>query len=87
MRAHLVRSFVSALYYAGALALIAGLLSDNTSLLLVLITFGILTRTFSNSIQSLLDTLTLPQKTTDERQALRETAAELVAIAAGLEKV
>jgi hypothetical protein len=77
MRAHLVRSFISALYYAGALALIAGLLSDNTSLLLVLIAFGILTQTFSNSIQSLLDRLTLPQKTTDERQALRQTADEL----------
>jgi hypothetical protein len=50
------------------------LFSDNTTLLLMLITFGILTQTFSNSIQSWLDKLTLPQKTRDERQALRQTA-------------
>ena len=74
MRAHLVRSFISALYYAGALALIVRLFSDNTTLLLILITFGILTQTFSNSIQSLLDRLTLSQKTTDERQTLRQAA-------------
>ena len=77
MRGHLVRSLISALYYAGALALISSLFSDNTPLLLVLITFGILTQTFSNSIQSLLDRLTLPQKTTEERQALRQTVDEL----------
>jgi hypothetical protein len=77
MRAHLGRSFISALYYAGALVLIGGLFSGNTTLLLVLITFGILTQTFSSAIQSLLDRLTLPQKTTDERQALRRTADEL----------
>ncbi len=77
MRTHLVRSFISALYYAGTLALIASLFSDNVTLLLVLITFGILTQAFSNSIQSLLDTLTLSQKTTDERQALRQTIDEL----------
>jgi hypothetical protein len=74
MRAHLMRSFISALYYAGALALIAGLFSDNRTLLLLLVTFGVLTQTFSNSIQSLLDKLTLSQQTTDERQALRQTA-------------
>jgi hypothetical protein len=77
MRAHLVRSFISALYYAGALTLLASLFSDNTTLLLILISFGILTQTFSNAIQSLLDRLTLPQETTDERQALRQTADEL----------
>jgi hypothetical protein len=77
MRAHLVRSFVSSLYYAGALALIASLFSNNTPLLLTLITFGILTQTFSNAIQSLMDMLTLPQKTTADRQALRQTADEL----------
>ena len=77
IRAHLVRSFISALYYAGALALIAGLLSNNRALLLLLITFGILTQTFSNSIQSLLDELTLPQKTSEERQTLRQTADAL----------
>lgn len=77
MRLHLVRSFISALYYAGALALIAGLFGSSTTLLLILITFGVLTQTFSNSIQSSLDRLTLPQKTTEERQALRQTADEL----------
>lgn len=77
MRAHLVRSFVSALYYSGALALIASLSGGNTTLLLVLITFGILTQTFSNAIQSLLDRLTLTHKTTEERQALRRTVDEL----------
>ena len=74
IRAHLVRSLISALYYAGALALIASLFSDNITLILILITFGILTQAFSGSIQSLLDKLTLPQKTADERQALRQTA-------------
>ena len=77
MRAHLVRSFVSTLYYAGALALIASLFSDSATLLLLLLTFGILTQAFSNAIQSLLDKLTLPQKTTEERQVLRQTADEL----------
>lgn len=77
MRAHLVRSFISALYYAGALTLIVSLFSGNAALLLGLITFGILTQTFSNTIQSVLDKLTLPQKTTEERQALRQTADEL----------
>jgi hypothetical protein len=74
MRADLMRSFISALYYTGTLALITSLFSDNATLLLLLITFGILTQTFSNSIQSLLDTLTLSQQTTKERQALRQTA-------------
>jgi hypothetical protein len=77
MRAHLLRSCISALYYAGALTLIAGFFSDSTTLLLTLITFGILTQAFSNLIQSLLDRLTLSQKTTAERQALRKTAHEL----------
>jgi hypothetical protein len=82
MRAHLARSFISALYYAGALALIASLFSNSAILLLLLITFGIITQTFSNSIQSLLDTLTLSQKTTRERQALRQTADELSRLSA-----
>ena len=77
IRAHLVRSFISAFYYSGALALIASLFEDNLTLLIILITFGILTQTFSNSIQSLLDGLTLPQKTTDERETLRQTADAL----------
>ncbi len=82
MRAHLLRSFISTLYYAGALAVIAGLFNDNRTLLLLLITFGILTQTFSNSIQSWLDQLTLPQKTTAERQALRQTADALPRLSA-----
>jgi hypothetical protein len=71
IRAHLVRSFVSALYYSGALALLAILFSRDDRLLMLLVTFGILTQTFSGPIQSLLDKLTLPQQTTDERQTLR----------------
>jgi|CXWL01.1.fsa_nt_gi hypothetical protein len=77
IRAHLVRSFVSNLYYAGTLALITALFTDNVSLLLILITFGILTQTFSNSIQSLLDSLTLSRRLNDERQTLRQTADAL----------
>jgi hypothetical protein len=77
IRAHLVRSFISTIYYAGALALIASFFSQDRTLILLLITFGILTQTFSNPIQSLLDKLTLPQKTTDERQALRQAADAL----------
>ena len=77
IRAHLVRSFISAFYYSGALVLIASLFEDNLTLLIILITFGILTQTFSNSIQSLLDGLTLPQKLNDERQTLRQTADAL----------
>lgn len=77
IRAHLLRSFVSASYYSGALALIAILLSNNETLLILLVTFGILTQTFSNSIQSLLDQLTLPQQTSAERQTLRQTAEAL----------
>jgi hypothetical protein len=77
IRTHLMRSFISTLYYAGALALIAGFFSDNRTLFLPLITFGILTQTFSNQIQSLLDRLTLPKKTTAERLALRQTAEAL----------
>lgn len=77
IRAHLVRSFISALYYSGALVLIASLFSDNRALLLTLLTFGILTQTFSNAIQALLDSLTLPQKTARERRALRQTVDSL----------
>jgi hypothetical protein len=46
IRAHLVRSFVSALYYSGALAVIAGWMSKDTTLLILLVAFGILTQTF-----------------------------------------
>jgi hypothetical protein len=77
IRAHLMRSFISSLYYAGALALLASFFSNDLTLLVLLIAFGILTQTFSDSIQSLLDRLTFAQKTTDERQALRQTADAL----------
>jgi hypothetical protein len=77
MRAHLVRSFISALYYSGALVLIASFFSKDQALVLLLLTFGILTQTFSNPIQSLIDQLTLPQETRQNRQALRQTADEL----------
>ena len=77
IRAHLVSSFVSALYYSGALMVITVLLSDNETLLVLLITFGILTQTFSDSIQAMLDKLILPPGTRDERQTLRQTAEAL----------
>ncbi len=77
IRAHLVRSLVSTFYYAGALALIASLFSGDKILIVALITFGILTQTFSDMIQSWLDGLTLPQKINDERQTLRQTADAL----------
>jgi uncharacterized membrane protein len=81
IRAHLIRSFVSALYYSGALALIASLFSKDITLLTILIAFGILTQTFSDPIQSVLDRLTLPQKTRDERQTLRQAADALPLLA------
>ena len=81
IRGHLVRSFVSTLYYAGGLALIAGLFNGNATLILALITFGVLTQAFSNSIQSLLDQLTLPRITSDQRQALRQAAEALPRLA------
>lgn len=77
IRAHLVRSFVSTLYYSGTLVLVTSLFSRDTTLFLVLITFGIITQTFSNTIQSLLDKLTLSQQTINERQILRQTADAL----------
>lgn len=82
IRAHLLRSFVSTFYYAGALALLASLFSNNIILLTTLITFGILTQTFSNAIQTLLDILTLPQKINDERVTLRQTADALPLLSA-----
>lgn len=84
IRAHLARSFVSALYYAGALALIVRLFSADTTLLLLLISFGILTQTFSDAIQSILDRLTLPQTISRERQTLRQTADALPLLEPGI---
>ena len=77
IRAHLVRSFVSNFYYSGALVVIASLFNGNSILVLALLTFGILTQTFSNALQSTLDRLTLSRETTDERQTLRQTADAL----------
>jgi hypothetical protein len=81
IRAHLLRSFISAFYFSGALALIVSFFSKNSTLLLILITFGILTQTFSNALQSILDGLTLPQSINDERQTLRQTADALPLLA------
>ncbi len=87
IRAHLLRSFVSAFYYAGALAALAiifivleGALSFASLVLLTsLITFGILTQTFSDQLQSFLDRLTFNRASTltSERALLRTTADEL----------
>jgi hypothetical protein len=77
IRAHLVRSLISSLYYAGILVLLGSLFSSNLTLLVLLMSFGILAQTFADPIHSLLDRLTLSQKATDERQALRQTADAL----------
>lgn len=77
IRAHLVRSFVSNLYYAGALVIITSLFNGNSTLLLLLLTFAILTQTFSDPIQKILDLLTLPHRLNEERQTLRQTADAL----------
>ena len=77
IRAHLLRSFVSNLYYSGALVILASLFNGSDILLIALIAFGILTQSFSNALQSVLDRLTLPRQTTDERQTLRQTADAL----------
>ena len=82
IRAHLLRSFISSFYYSGTLVLIASFFSTDTTLLLILLTFGILTQTFSNNIQSLLDGLTLSPQMNDDRQTLRQTADALPLLSA-----
>jgi hypothetical protein len=82
VRAHLVRSFISSLYYSGALVLITSLFTSNTTLLVLLVTFAILTQTFSSTIQSILDSLTLPRGLNDERRILRQTADALPLLSA-----
>ena len=87
IRAHLLRSFISAFYYAGALATFViifialdGALSFASLLLLTcLIAFGILTQTFSDQLQSFLDRLTFSRSSTlsSERALLRTTVDEL----------
>jgi hypothetical protein len=81
IRAHLIRSFIAAFYYSGTLVFIASFFSKSQTLLLILIAFGILAQTFSNTFQSLLDRLTLPQGINDERQTLRQTADALPLLA------
>ena len=82
IRAHLLRSFISSFYYSGTLVLIASFFSTDTTLLLILLAFGILTQTFSNNIQSLLDGLTLSRQMNDDRQTLRQTADALPLLSA-----
>ena len=87
IRSHILRSLVSSLYYAGALAalvILAIAIDGEMTLgkliaLVAVIAFGILTQTFSNSIQSLLDRLTLSNKPAlnDQRSVLRQTADAL----------
>jgi hypothetical protein len=76
LRPHLLRSFISAFYYAGALAVLTvlttsleGDLSFGKLLLLTsLIAFGVLTQTFSYQLQAWLDRLTFPQAVEMNRQ-------------------
>jgi hypothetical protein len=82
IRAHLVRSFISSLYYSGALVLITSFFTRDTTLLVLLTAFAILTQTFSGTIQSLLDSLTLPRGLNDERRMLRQTADALPLLSA-----
>src|SRR5436190_22094994 len=87
MRSHLIRSLVSSLCYAGALAtlvILAIAIDGKMSLgkliaLVSLIAFGILTQTFSNSIETFLDRLTLSRESfvNDQREILRQTADAL----------
>ncbi|RJP55802.1 MAG: hypothetical protein C4557_00860 [Anaerolineaceae bacterium] len=87
IRSHILRSFVSSFYYAGALAVfvviaiaIDGQITLGKLIALVgVIAFGILTQTFSDSIQTILDRLTLPHDPAlnDQREILRQTADAL----------
>ena len=87
IRSHILRSLVSSLYYAGALAslvILAIVVDDEMShgkliALVSVIAFGILTQIFSNPIQNLLDRLTLSNESAlnDQRDILRQTADAL----------
>lgn len=87
IRSHMLRSLVSSLYYAGALAVfvilaiaIDGQVTFGKLIALVcVIAFGILTQTFSDSIQAILDRLTLSRESAvnDQREILRQTADAL----------
>jgi hypothetical protein len=77
LRAHMLSSIISAFYYAGSLGILVALFNSSQLLLLSVITFGIVTQTFSVSIQSLLDRLILTHELNIQRQALRHTADSL----------
>lgn len=87
IRSHLLRSMVSSLYFAGALAalvMLAIAIDGELTLgklvaLVSVIAFGILTQTFSNPIQNLLDRLTLSNESAlnDQINMLRQTADTL----------
>ena len=84
IRSHLIRSWISSFYYAGALAVfvflavaIDGELTlGNLTALVLLITFGTLAQTFSNLIQTALDRLIMSHESAlnDEREILRQMA-------------
>lgn len=87
IRSHILRSFVSSAYYAGALAafvILAIAIDGEMTLgklvaLVLVIAFGILSQTFSNPIQSMLDRLTMSRESTlnEQREILRETVDAL----------
>jgi len=87
IRSHILRSFVSSLYYGGALAALVilaiaidGEMTRGKLIALVsVVAFGILTQTFSNSIQTLLDRITMSRESAanDQREVLRNTADAL----------
>ena len=87
IRSHILRSFVSSLYYAGALAalvILAIAVDGEMTLgklvaLVSVVAFGILTQTFSDSIQTILDRLTLSREVdvNDQREILRQAADAL----------
>lgn len=87
IRLHLLRSFVSAFYYAGALAVVVVIVSaiegdfgfGKLLLLVSLVSFGILTQTFERSIQKILDVVTFPKSSTlgVDRNLLTDSADAL----------
>ena len=87
IRSHILRSLVPSLYYAGALAalvILAVVIDGQMTLgkliaLVCVIAFGIFTQTFSDSIQTLLDRLTMSREieVNDQRKILRNTVDAL----------
>ena len=87
IRLHLLRSFVSAFYYAGALAVLVVIISaiegdfgfGKLLLLVCLVAFGILTQTFERGLQKILDGATFPRSSTlgAQRDLLNDSAAAL----------